>query len=512
MRTIPPNNPYIAWTHASGAAAVLEKPIRVCLGNPAHPRSMWNDNPVDIPWSLTHLEKAIEEVYALPPDLEVREKVIKRLKQAKYEKMNVYPFPWIQRDIRKKKSFIGLVGGRNSTKSTATADWLLLEGARRPIRYACARQFFANMRDSVQETLGHRIQELNLQEFYEVKGTEVVGRLNDSHFIFMGLDRNPEAIKSIPNLTGFWMEEAQDIPIRAFNVSVATMRTAGYKCLMSWNPTRDDDAVHQFFFDEKGQAWDDPTKLVIESNWEQSPFITYDTYLRIMKDKERNIVQYNHEYGGEFAKNTRAQIYTNWKDCTKSEAEALESKIIERRIAPIFGLDVSHGGPDPYAFIEAYPLFDEGILYIADERYEYGLAHADLPSFLVGPDEFNETPLWSGDRHGIHYAYNYPIIADHGPDIHKYLTERGFKIMAAYKNQKGYSPEAGIRRLQDWDIRVSPDCKQTLYEFKRYRFKVEPRTEKVTTVIEKANDHLMDALRYAIQALPRNLYNPEWIE
>lgn len=504
MAPIPRAKPITAFTHPSGVAGILGRYARVALGNPYHHASYWSETPwrKEI-WSARHLEASIDEVDGMPGS-PIRSRVLDMLredwKEGRWQKMNVFPFPWAQRDIRRRRSFKGLAGGRNSTKSTAVADYLLTEGCNRKIRYACARQFYSNIKDSVQETLGDRIEALNLQDRYEIKGTEVVGR-NGTHFIFVGLDRNFEGVKSIPNLDGFWMEEAHSIPKKAFNVSIATLREKGFQAYFSWNPTREDDPVHEFFYGDK----DNPSKLLIESSYLDNPFLTYDSYLYIESRKKTNYAEYEHEYGGKLEKHSEAMIYPHW------EIGDLDDMVLESRVAPIFGLDI--GSSAPTAFIEAYPLEVDGakVLYVAEEKYETKITNDGLPSFLVGPD-FEDHPRWDPypDHDGIPYAFHYPIIIDEANVRERdLLNARGFKVILCSKTGK-FSVLQGIRDLKNWKIVINPECRNTLYEIARYKWKVDKHTGKIVPdVPEKSEDHAMDALRYAVQAFDRGLYNAE---
>lgn len=74
--------------------------------------------------------------------------------------------------------------------------------------------------------------------------------------------------------------------------------------------------------------------------------------------------------------------------------------------------------------------------------------------------------------------------------------------------------DAGIQAVRDW-LRISAAgqptfkihvarCPNLKWEFERYRFKPDPKTNLPTDSVVKKNDHLMDCLRYI------SLFNPTW--
>ena len=74
--------------------------------------------------------------------------------------------------------------------------------------------------------------------------------------------------------------------------------------------------------------------------------------------------------------------------------------------------------------------------------------------------------------------------------------------MRAAKKGKG-SVEDGVSFIQSFDVVIHPECANTLREFQRYAYKVDPRTAEVLPVIEDKNNHAIDALRYGCEGLHR---------
>ena len=76
------------------------------------------------------------------------------------------------------------------------------------------------------------------------------------------------------------------------------------------------------------------------------------------------------------------------------------------------------------------------------------------------------------------------------------LSELGYNVVGT---EKSVPVEDGIRYIRSFKkIVVHTRCQKILKEFKSYRYKKDPKTDEVTPVIIKANDHGMDALRYSL--------------
>jgi phage terminase large subunit len=86
------------------------------------------------------------------------------------------------------------------------------------------------------------------------------------------------------------------------------------------------------------------------------------------------------------------------------------------------------------------------------------------------------------------------------PETISYMQKHGYpKINAAIKGPK--SVEEGIEFLKSYDIVVHPRCKNTIDELQSYSYKVDSLTGAVTSVLEDKKNHVIDALRYACEAV-----------
>lgn len=138
-------------------------------------------------------------------------------------------------------------GGRGSAKSWSFARALLIQGASKTLRILCTREVQKSIRDSVHKLLADQIQILNLGGFYEVLDTEIRGK-NGTLFIFAGLAQHTvESIKSYEGIDKVWVEEAQVVTKRSWDILIPTIRKDGSEIWVSYNPELETDETHVRF-------------------------------------------------------------------------------------------------------------------------------------------------------------------------------------------------------------------------------------------------------------------------
>jgi phage terminase large subunit len=120
-----------------------------------------------------------------------------------------------------------LYGGRGSGKSWSTATYLVIKAAQSRKRIVCARQFQNSIRDSSKELIERRIRDLGLADVFKVTGQTIEHKSNGSDFLFWGLERNIESIRSLEGTDIIWIDEARTINARSLEVLLPTIRKAG---------------------------------------------------------------------------------------------------------------------------------------------------------------------------------------------------------------------------------------------------------------------------------------------
>lgn len=160
-------------------------------------------------------------------------------------------------------------GGRGSGKSWGFARALLILGAQRPLRILCAREVQKSIEDSVHTLLKDQIMELGLSEFYEVLAYEIRGK-NGTTFAYSGLAQHTvTTIKSFEGVDICWVEEAQAVSKKSWDVLRPTIRKPGSEIWITFNPELETDVTYQMF------VVNPPTgAVVVQMNFCDNPWFT----------------------------------------------------------------------------------------------------------------------------------------------------------------------------------------------------------------------------------------------
>jgi phage terminase large subunit len=158
-------------------------------------------------------------------------------------------------------------GGRGSGKSWSFARALLIKAANEPTRVLCAREIQKSIKQSVHTLLNDQIQSLGLGAFYEVLEAEIRG-LNGSTFSFTGLATNTvESIKSFEGCDIVWVEEAQTVSKKSWDILIPTIRKPNSEIWVSFNPNIDTDDTYQRFVVEPPE-----NAKVVKVNYTDNPW------------------------------------------------------------------------------------------------------------------------------------------------------------------------------------------------------------------------------------------------
>jgi phage terminase large subunit len=158
-------------------------------------------------------------------------------------------------------------GGRGSGKSYNFAQALILLATQKPLRVLCAREIQKSIKQSVHLLLADQIQRLQLGNFFQVLETEIRG-INGSMFMFAGLAQHTvESIKSIEGVDICWIEEAQTVSKKSYDILIPTIRKDSSEIWVSFNPDMDtDDTYTRFVLNPPEDSF------VVEVNYSDNPY------------------------------------------------------------------------------------------------------------------------------------------------------------------------------------------------------------------------------------------------
>ena len=220
-----------------------------------------------------------------------------------------------------------LWGGRGSAKSQSIARALLIQGAMEKHKILCAREIQKSISESVHSLLVEQIEQLGLQSFYTVQKTQIMGK-NGTEIFYAGLRTNINNIKSIPNITRVWVEEAQTVSKASMDVLVPTVRAENSEIWLSFNPELEDDYIYQNFVVTPPDG-----AIVVNMNWRDNPW--FPEVLRREMDslKRKSEEDYQHIWEGRPRQAVTGAIFAN--ELQKAAMEQRLTKIPVQAGVPV---------------------------------------------------------------------------------------------------------------------------------------------------------------------------------
>lgn len=364
-----------------------------------------------------------------------------------------------------------LHGGRGSAKSFTAAKMAAIWGYAEPLRILCAREFQVSIAESFHAELKSAIaSEPWLEASYDIGRDYLRGR-NGTEFIFRGLRRDPQSIKSLAKIDLTIVEEAEDVPEASWLALEATVfRQTKSELWSIWNPRLDGSPVDQRF------RKNPPAKAIIqEVNWQDNPFFPAGLDELRRRERERlDPATYAHVWEGAYLANSAAQVFAG-------KYRVAEFQPGPNWDGPYQGGDFGFS-QDPTAAVRCWVQGDA--LLIEHEAGKVGLELDDTPAFVGGKiKDFDKyATRWDSSR----------------PESISHLRRHGLPRSEPVEKWSG-SVEDGIAFMRSFrEIVVHPRCVETIKEMRLYSYKVDRLTGDVLPVIVDANNHYIDAIRYAV--------------
>lgn len=368
--------------------------------------------------------------------------------------------------------FRGAKGGRGSGKSHFFAESLIEDMVLGHTRAACVREIQNSIKDSVKQLIQDKIERHGLRPLFKITDREIVGP-NDGLIVFRGLQNHTAtSIKSLEGFNRCLVEEAQTITRRSLDLLVPTFRSNS-QFSFAWNPNSPKDAVETLFADNKG----DSDFACVHANYYDNPFFPAELRRDMERDKYRDPDKYAHVWLGDFQQKSEARVFRNWR---VGELE------IPAGARPYFGADWGFS-VDPTVLIRVW-VWDR-TLYVDREVYRVGCEIDHTPALF---ERVNDGRITTIKR--------WPITADSArPETISYMKRQGYNIKPARKGAG--SVEEGIEFLKSYDIVVHPDCAHSVDEMSLYAYEIDKKTNEVLPVLSDRNNHVIDAIRYAVEGL-----------
>lgn len=207
-------------------------------------------------------------------------------------------------------------GGRGGAKSHSIGGALVIQAAANPLRVVCAREIQDSLRDSVKQLIEDKISDYGLEDHFEALRDETRVK-NGGRFVYKGMWRNPEALKSLEGADVFWGEEANRFSGRSIRLIRPTMRKPGSRMIWSWNPEFDHDPIDVLF---RGPAGPPPNSFVREVSHADNPFFAQTPLQAEMEHDYRiNPAMAQHVWGGAYIQAIEGAYYSAQLEAVRQE-------------------------------------------------------------------------------------------------------------------------------------------------------------------------------------------------
>ncbi|MBQ1210209.1 MAG: PBSX family phage terminase large subunit [Clostridia bacterium] len=386
-----------------------------------------------------------------------------------------------------RKRYRVVKGGKASKKSSTTALWYIVHLMKYPAaNLLVVRQVYRTHADSTFAQLKWAIKRLQVEHLWQASREPLELRYlpTGQRILFRGLD-NVEKIASTTVEQGVlcwvWVEEAFEVPREAdfdkLDLSVPRGEVAPplfKQTTLTFNPWNENHWLKSRFFDHE-----DEQVLAITTDYRCNEFLDDTDRARYEQMRVNNPRQFAVAGLGQWG-HSEGLVFENWTVEPFSLGDLRQDGLRH-----IFGLDYGYTN-DPTAFIAAAVDEGEKRIYIYDEHYETKMLNGDIAAMIIRKGYQKER-----------------IRADSAePKSNDDLRRLGIgRVQPARKGPD--SVTAGIARLQEYCLIVHPRCVHTAAELSAYCWQSGAREGTFVNRPADRDNHLMDALRYAMEDAPR---------
>ena len=381
------------------------------------------------------------------------------------------------------KRYVVCKGSRGSKKSKTTALWHIVKLMQYPLSNALViRKVGRTLKDSCYSDLRWAIHRLGVDAYWKATSSpmELTYTPTGQKILFRGLD-DPLKITSISVPVGFinfvWIEEAYEISKESdfdmLDESVRGELPDGYfkRITVTFNPWNERHWLKARFFDKESED-----TLALTTTYQCNEWLDESDLKLFEEMKKRNPRRYQVAGLGNWGV-TEGIVYENWKEEVFTLSDV-------RKCETVAGLDFGYTN-DPTALFVGFLNTSEKKLYVWDELYEKGLSNKRIFERI-------QEMGYSKER----------ITADSAePKSIDELKGYGLRVTPAKKGKD--SILNGIQWIQDLEIIIHPRCVNFLTEIGSYTWKEDKFGRKLNEPVDDAN-HLMDAMRYALEKYIRN--------
>lgn len=343
-------------------------------------------------------------------------------------------------------------------------------------RGVCIREVQKDLDESAKRLIEDKIQEFGVGADFDCQRAQIVTP-GGGVIIFEGMqDHNNESIKSLEGFDVAWVEEAQTLSKSSLTMLRPTIRKDGSELWFSWNPTREKDAVDEFF---RGKAGAPERAVVVEANWQDNPWFPANLVDERQEDLGKRADQCDHIWDGGYKVVTEGAYFAESIAAMKAEGRlgnvAADPLMTKRAYWDIGGTGVKADacaiwiaqfiGKEirvlDYYEARGQPL-SVHVAWLRDNGY--GKAHCVLPHDGANNEKIIDASYESALKDAL---FEVEVIPNQGPGaakmriesarrlfpsiwMHKPTTDAGLKALGNYHERKDEHRDVGLGPMHDW--------------------------------------------------------------
>jgi len=361
-------------------------------------------------------------------------------------------------NTQKRKNF--LLGGAGSGKSHAVAQHLILNKLfkEKDIRILVTRKALPSLKASCFQLVTDLLSSYGLP--YQVNKTDLVISVGSNKMFFRSLD-DPEKIKST-EINYVWGEEATELNAKEYlQLNLRTRRknkNGANQLFFSFNPIDQNNYLHDIVELPKDDI------AVHRSTFKDNAFVDKEYIAELLGLKKQDQTFYQIYTLGQWATPVNI-IYSNYE---------IINRLPDHFDETIYGLDFGFNNPNALVRIG----LKDKLVYIQEMLYESKMTNQDLlkrlESLIINKAD-----------------YIYADTAE--PARIEEIQRQGYNIHPSDKSVKD-----GIDNVKRNKLHITADSVNLYKELKSYKWKEDKDGNIIGDNPVPFNDHLVDAIRYAL--------------
>ncbi len=184
-------------------------------------------------------------------------------------------------------------GGRGSAKSWTAATALISRAVSSRVRILCCREIQQSIKESSHKLISNQIARLGLSADFRINDNSILNKKTGAEFIFYGLFRNVDQIKSLEAVDIAWVEEAHKVSKESWDYLIPTIRQDGSEIWVTFNPEYEDDETYARFVTTPPEDC-----YSVEVNYYDNPFFPEVLRKEMEQDKARDFQKYEQVWLG----------------------------------------------------------------------------------------------------------------------------------------------------------------------------------------------------------------------